>query len=67
MFDGSELLAAPEAELQKIRGAEIAMVFQDPMSSLDPVYRIGEADRRADPRPRPAASRRRRRWTGRPS
>ena len=30
------------AELQKVRGAAIAMVFQDPMSSLDPVYRIGD-------------------------
>jgi peptide/nickel transport system ATP-binding protein/oligopeptide transport system ATP-binding protein len=34
-------VTAPESELRKIRGAEIAMVFQDPMSSLDPVYRIG--------------------------
>ncbi len=37
-----ELRRAPSAELQRIRGAEIAMVFQDPMSSLDPVYRIGD-------------------------
>src|SRR5581483_5621059 len=29
-------------ELRKIRGAQIAMVFQDPMSSLDPVYRVGD-------------------------
>jgi peptide/nickel transport system ATP-binding protein/oligopeptide transport system ATP-binding protein len=41
MFDGQELVAAPESELRKVRGAGIAMVFQDPMSSLDPVYRIG--------------------------
>jgi peptide/nickel transport system ATP-binding protein len=41
MFDGSELLNASESQLQNIRGGEIAMVFQDPMSSLDPVYRIG--------------------------
>ncbi len=41
-FEGSDLVAAPEAELRKIRGAGIAMVFQDPMSSLDPVYRIGD-------------------------
>jgi peptide/nickel transport system ATP-binding protein/oligopeptide transport system ATP-binding protein len=40
-FEGTELVAAPDAELRKIRGAGIAMVFQDPMSSLDPVYRIG--------------------------
>jgi peptide/nickel transport system ATP-binding protein len=40
-LDGQELLSASSAELQKIRGASIAMVFQDPMSSLDPVHRIG--------------------------
>jgi peptide/nickel transport system ATP-binding protein/oligopeptide transport system ATP-binding protein len=40
-FDGTELVSAPEDALRKIRGAGIAMVFQDPMSSLDPVYRIG--------------------------
>ncbi|HEU0317838.1 MAG TPA: ABC transporter ATP-binding protein [Solirubrobacteraceae bacterium] len=36
-----ELVGAPDAELRRVRGAEIAMVFQDPMTSLDPVYRIG--------------------------
>ena len=41
-FDGQDLVTAPEDELQKIRGAGIAMVFQDPMSSLNPVYRIGK-------------------------
>ena len=40
-FEGTELISAPDSELRKIRGAGIAMVFQDPMSSLDPVYRIG--------------------------
>jgi len=40
-FAGTELLAASERELQQIRGASMAMVFQDPMSSLNPVYRIG--------------------------
>ncbi len=40
-LDGQELLSASESELQKVRGGSIAMVFQDPMSSLDPVYRIG--------------------------
>ncbi len=38
---GCELVNATDAELQKIRGAEIAMVFQDPMTSLNPVYRVG--------------------------
>ncbi len=40
-FEGTELVTATESDLQKIRGAGIAMVFQDPMSSLDPVYRVG--------------------------
>ncbi|HEV7770123.1 MAG TPA: ABC transporter ATP-binding protein [Solirubrobacterales bacterium] len=38
---GEELLSKSEAELQKVRGGEIAMVFQDPMTSFNPVYRIG--------------------------
>jgi oligopeptide/dipeptide ABC transporter ATP-binding protein len=42
VFDGRELLTASERELEAIRGASIAMVFQDPMSSLDPVYRVGD-------------------------
>jgi peptide/nickel transport system ATP-binding protein len=40
-FGGTELIGASEAELRKIRGAEIAMIFQDPMTSLNPVHRIG--------------------------
>ena len=40
-FDGTELVKANDEQLQKIRGAGIAMVFQDPMISLDPVYRVG--------------------------
>jgi oligopeptide/dipeptide ABC transporter ATP-binding protein len=41
MLDDVELLGASDEQLQKVRGAQIAMVFQDPMSSLDPVHRIG--------------------------
>jgi peptide/nickel transport system ATP-binding protein/oligopeptide transport system ATP-binding protein len=41
-FDGTELVGATAEQLQRIRGAGIAMVFQDPMSSLDPVYRVGD-------------------------
>jgi peptide/nickel transport system ATP-binding protein len=41
-LDGLNLVTASERELQRIRGGEIAMIFQDPMSSLDPVYRIGK-------------------------
>jgi len=40
-YDGQELLTASEHELESIRGAEIAMVFQDPMTGLNPVQRIG--------------------------
>jgi peptide/nickel transport system ATP-binding protein len=42
IFDGGDLVTASESELRKVRGAGIAMVFQDPMSSLNPVYRIGK-------------------------
>ena len=41
-FEGTELIGASGKQLQWIRGAGIAMVFQDPMSSLDPVYRVGD-------------------------
>ena len=39
---GEELLTAGDAEMQKLRGERIAMVFQDPMTSFNPVYRIGD-------------------------
>jgi peptide/nickel transport system ATP-binding protein len=42
VFDGTELVRASGDQLRQIRGAGIAMVFQDPMSSLDPVYRVGD-------------------------
>jgi oligopeptide/dipeptide ABC transporter ATP-binding protein len=38
----TDLLALPEAEMARIRGRDIAMIFQDPMSSLNPVFTIGE-------------------------
>jgi peptide/nickel transport system ATP-binding protein/oligopeptide transport system ATP-binding protein len=38
---GTELLAADERELRRVRGEQIGMVFQDPMTSFNPVYRIG--------------------------
>ncbi len=38
---GANLVEASEAELQKVRGERIGMVFQDPMTSFNPVYRIG--------------------------
>jgi peptide/nickel transport system ATP-binding protein len=41
-YQGVNLLALPEEQMQKIRGNEISMIFQDPMTSLNPVYTIGE-------------------------
>jgi peptide/nickel transport system ATP-binding protein len=40
-FDGTDLLTAPNSVLRAIRGAEIGMIFQDPLSSLHPAYRVG--------------------------
>ena len=40
-FKGTELIGASEDDLRQLRGAEIAMIFQDPMTSLNPVQRIG--------------------------
>src|SRR5436189_1302900 len=42
VYKGQNLLAMPESRLRDVRGNEIAMIFQDPMSSLNPVYRVGD-------------------------
>ena len=42
LFDGKDLLQASDEELRRIRGNEIAMIFQDPLSSLHPFYKIGD-------------------------
>jgi len=42
VFDGMNLLELDKEKLRKIRGKEIAMVFQDPMTSLDPLRRVGD-------------------------
>jgi oligopeptide transport system ATP-binding protein len=41
LFDGRDLLRLPAEELRRVRGREIGMVFQDPMTSLNPVLTIG--------------------------
>ena len=42
VFGGREILSLSEEELRRIRGSQIAMVFQDPMTSINPVRRIGD-------------------------
>ena len=42
IFDNEDLLNKSEKEMQKIRGAKISLISQDPMTSLDPVYRVGD-------------------------
>jgi peptide/nickel transport system ATP-binding protein len=41
-FDGKELLTASDEDMRHLRGNEMAMIFQDPLSSLHPFYRIGK-------------------------
>ena len=41
LWKGIDLLTTPDHELREIRGGEISMIFQDPMTSLNPVYTIG--------------------------
>ena len=41
-YRGRELLGMPDEQMSRLRGSEIAMVFQDPLSALTPVYTIGE-------------------------
>lgn len=42
IFDGRNLLALPESEMRRIRGERISMIFQQPQSSLNPVFKIGD-------------------------
>ncbi len=41
-FDGIDLLALADSEMRSIRGRDIAMIFQDPMTALNPVFTVGE-------------------------
>jgi peptide/nickel transport system ATP-binding protein len=62
LFGGRDLLRVPEPEMRSLRGAEISIVFQEPMSSLNPVFPVGfqivEALRAHRPVARAAARRR---------
>ena len=41
-YEGKELLGLPEKEMRKLRGSHISMIFQDPMTSLNPVMTVGD-------------------------
>ncbi|MBI3654166.1 MAG: ABC transporter ATP-binding protein [Acidobacteria bacterium] len=59
LFNGKDLVKASEAAMRRLRGAAIAMIFQDPMTSLNPVYTVGdqiaEAIRQHEKLPKSAA------------
>lgn len=42
LFDGKDLLKLSDSEMREMRGDDIAMIFQDPMTSLNPVFTVGE-------------------------
>ena len=42
VFEGRDMLCLPEKEMKKIRGEKIAMIFQDPMTALNPIERVGD-------------------------
>ncbi len=42
LFDGRDLLKVSDSEMRKVRGGEIAMIFQEPMTSLNPVMTVGD-------------------------
>ena len=42
IYDGTDLLQLPEKEMRQLRGRQISMIFQDPMTSLNPVMTVGE-------------------------
>jgi len=42
MFEGRDLLALPESEMRRVRGAGISLIFQEPMTALNPVMRVGD-------------------------
>ena len=60
LFEGTDLLALKPEELQKIRGRDVSMIFQDPFACLHPMYRVGAQIAEAVQRARRTSRRRRR-------
>src|SRR3546814_9056486 len=44
LLEGEDVLAAGKARLRELRGSRISMIFQEPMTALNPVHRVGEQD-----------------------
>jgi peptide/nickel transport system ATP-binding protein len=42
LFDGADILKLPASEMRKVRGNKISMIFQEPMTSLNPVFTVGD-------------------------
>src|ERR687891_2428175 len=42
LYKGRDVMSLPEDRMREVRGADIAMIFQDPITSLNPVYRVGD-------------------------
>ncbi len=42
LFEGNDLLQLTEKQMESIRGKKISMIFQEPMTSLNPVFRVGD-------------------------
>ncbi len=61
VYKGTDLLSLPEREMRKIRGNEISMIFQEPMTSLNPVFTLRVPDRRGRHSPPEGRERKRRR------
>ena len=60
IYKGRNVTALDDTEMYEVRGREIAMIFQDPMTSLNPVYTIGDQIMRGDPDSLTTSRRRRR-------